>query len=231
MKICPEPATKQVTKKILEQINNLFVKINENDNNYNIGIFCHLNYKKKDIPVIIINNHKVEDDIINVTINNKKKLIEFGDTIYKNKEYNFSILEIKENTEDKLHFSEIDDNLLLKEPEMHYNNQSIYSLQFIDEKDICVSYGVINDVNKSQIRYSCNLTNNSKLSFLFNLSNNKLIGFHQNGFNCFNRGIFISFLINEFLKIKRHKNLQNSENEINLSIKVDKSNINKKYFF
>ena len=97
MNICPKPAIKQVTKKILEQINNLFVKINENDRNCNIGIFCHINYKAKEIPVVIINSHKIEDDLINITINNKKKKIELGNVIYKNKEYNLSILEIKEN--------------------------------------------------------------------------------------------------------------------------------------
>ena len=231
MKICPKPATKQVTKKILEQIDNLFVKINENDKNYNIGIFCHINYKEEEIPVVVINNHKIEDDIINITINDKKKKIELGDLIYKNKEYNLSILEIKENKEDKLPFLEIDDNLMLKESEIYYKNKSIYILQYINEKDICVSYGVINNVNKSKIRYSSNLMKNSKLSFLFNLSNNKLIGFNQSGFYCFNKGIFISFLINEFLKIKKHKNTKKLENEINLSINVDKSNINKKIFF
>ena len=169
------------------------------------------------------------DDYINISINKKKKKIEIGDVIYNNKEYNYSILEIKENVENKFPFLEIDNELYLEESSMYYNNRSIYVLQYINEKDITVSYGVINNANKSKIRYSCDLLKNSKLSLIFNLSNNKLIGIHQSGSNCFNKGMFISFLTKEFIKIKKHK--LNSTNEIKLSIKVEKNNIDKELYF
>ena len=223
----PKPVTKQKTKKILEQMDNLFFKINEE--NENIGIFCNIKYKNKKIPVVITNNHMSSDDYINVSINKKKKKIEIGDVIYNNKEYNYSILEIKENVENKFPFLEIDNELYLEESSMYYNNRSIYVLQYINEKDITVSYGVINNANKSKIRYSCDLLQNSKLSLIFNLSNNKLIGIHQSGSNCFNKGMFISFLTKEFIKIKKHK--LNSTNEIKLSIKVEKNNIDKELYF
>ena len=223
----PKPVTKQITKKILDQMDTLFFKINEE--NKNIGIFCNLKYKNKIVPVVIINNQMIKDDYINISINKKKKKIEIGDIIFKNEEYNFSVLEIKENEGDKIPFLDIDDELYLEESSMYYNNESIYVLQYINEKDIVVSYGVINHTNNSEIRYSCDLLPNSKLSLIFNLSNNKLIGIHQSGFDSFNKGSFISFLTKEFIKIKKHK--LNSTNVINLSIKVDKNDVDKKLYF
>ena len=67
----PKPVTKQITKKILDQMDTLFFKINEE--NKNIGIFCNLKYKNKIVPVVIINNHMIKDDYINISINKKKE--------------------------------------------------------------------------------------------------------------------------------------------------------------
>ena len=46
-----KPITKQCTKKLLDQMDNYFYKINEKEGEFSVGFFCHMNYKNKKIPV------------------------------------------------------------------------------------------------------------------------------------------------------------------------------------
>ena len=74
----PEPVTKQCTQKILYQMNNSFYKINEQDGKFDIGFFCYIKFKEKNIPIVIINRYIFDEEydnsnIINVTINNRVK--------------------------------------------------------------------------------------------------------------------------------------------------------------
>ena len=59
MNYYPKLMTKDFVKKILNQMENYFFKINENDDKFDIGFFCRIKYKKEIIPVIIINNCKI----------------------------------------------------------------------------------------------------------------------------------------------------------------------------
>ena len=51
----PKPATKQCTKKILEQINDSFYTIKEIDNKFGTCFFSYIKFKDKTIPVMISN--------------------------------------------------------------------------------------------------------------------------------------------------------------------------------
>ena len=100
----PQPVSMKCIWKIWEQMRNSFCRINE----YDIGFFCHINYFNEKIPVIIINNYIIDKDYngtIEVIMNNKPKKIELGNVRYKNKEYNISILEIKENKNEKYNYN------------------------------------------------------------------------------------------------------------------------------
>ena len=95
----PEPISKQCTQKILEQMNNSFDKIK--DNNL-ICFFTKFKYKDLNIPVMITNYQIIHYAIhnlnkINVYINNELMEIEFGKTKYFNKHYDLAIIQIKEN--------------------------------------------------------------------------------------------------------------------------------------
>ena len=62
-------------------------------------------------------------------------------------------------------------------------------------KDLSVSYGIINEINKDNIIYRGNI--NSKYSLIFNLSNNKLIGIHKNNKIYYNHGLFFKSIIKD----------------------------------
>ena len=223
MQYYPKPATKQCTKKILEQMETSFYTVKDKKGNKGIGIFCNIKYENKNIQVIIINNCKFGEgynNILYISKNAKEAEIELLYLRYINKELNISIIEVKENKKDKIKYMEIDDKLFDKNFEMLYNDESIYIIQYSNENNIFLSYGVITNTNTYQMRYYCNIHQHSRFSLIFNLSNNKLIGFHERNNNIYNKGKFINLIIDEFI----HKNLNN---EIDILIKVDKVDIDK----
>ena len=179
-----KPMTKHCIKEIYEQLEHSIYKINENIGNYDLGFFTKIKYHQKHIPVLITNINifkNLSNDKITITMNNKLKLIELGDIRYTNEEYNIAIIEIKENKNYKLNFIEIDENIYQKDFDTYYDKESIYFIQYNNNKDIIVSYGLIYQINDIEINYSSNINSKSKGSFIFNLNNNKIIGIH--GFN------------------------------------------------
>jgi len=223
--------SKQFIKKILSQMENYFFKIYENDDKFDIGFFCYIKYKNETIPVIIINNYKINNDIINVSINNDNKItIELGNTRYNDKEYNISILEIKLNNNYKFQFFDIDDDIYLEDSIMYYYKKPIYIIQYIKDKETLISYDIVNDINKKHIRFSNHLTKKNDLSLLFNFDNNKLIGIHKSDFKYSNKGLFIKFIIDKFIQNFKHKYNYNN-NEINMIVNIEKNDINKDIYF
>ena len=229
----PKPINKDIMKKILEQMNFTFYIINQK--NYNIGFYCFIKYHNKKIPVIIINNYlKNEDkkDSLDILINNKIQKIELSNIIYKNEEYNITIILNKNNNKD-FKYIEIDDKLYEEEYEMKYKKESIYILQYNNIEDIFVSYGIINRIDKNKIIYSGNINKNSKYSLIFNLNNNKLIGIHKNNpkYYNYNKGIYFKSIINEFILRYKKYCYNNRLNEINITIQINKDDINKEINF
>ena len=103
----PKAATKKCMNKILQQMDDFIYKINEENGKYAIGFFCHIKYNDKKIPILIINNNiisHIHNNKINLTKNNESKIIELGDTIYRNKDYNLSIIEVNNNELNQINF-------------------------------------------------------------------------------------------------------------------------------
>ena len=225
----PNPVTRNCTEKILEQMNNSIYRINEKEKEY--GIFCKIKSKKRNIPVLItsyqvINERNIEqyNKTIKVSRNNEIIDIEYGDKIYINKEYNLSIIEIKNNKKNKLYFLEIDDSLY--EKNSYYYEESIYIIHYDNQNEMFVSYGILNDIKEEELLFSCNFNSYSNFSPIFNSTNNKLIGIHNKSkYN----GIFLKLMVKEFLNI--YKNYKNARNEINIKIQVDKKDIKKYLYF
>ena len=217
----PKPVTKRCTQNILNQMNSTFYDINQN-----IGFFCNIKYQNKKIQVLMINNYLNDEEIEflnNILINNET--IELENIIYKNIEYNITIIKIKNNK--NLNYIEIDDKLYENESEMNYNKDSIYILQYNNMNDILVSYGLIKEINKNKIIYTGNI--NSKYSLIFNLSNNKLIGIYNNQSKYYNNGIFLKYIIKEYEN--KYNYFRNKDNEILLKLKIDKNDIHKEIYF
>ena len=121
----PRPVTKKCHEKILDQMNNSIGIINENE----IGLFCQLKYDNNDIFVLIINEYISDEDYndkINIEINNEKKLIELENIIYKNIDYDISIIKLKEK-DNNIKYIEIDNKILENESKINYYDESIYN--------------------------------------------------------------------------------------------------------
>ena len=235
----PEPVTKNITQKILDQMNNSFYVIKQNNKNYNIGCFSHIKNDNEIFPVLIINNYLKNKDLKNtrvIKINNKEENIELTDIIYKNQKHNITIVVIKENNND-IKYIDMDEGLFENEYEVNFCKESIYAIQYnYDMKDIQVSYGMINNNDDNEFFYSANIK--SEYSFIFNLSNNKLIGIHENKSKYYNKGIFFNYIINELFDeyknryfryfLRKRSPPPESINEIIISMDISEEEVNKK---
>ena len=208
----PKPVSKSCIEKIFNQMNNSIYKIKGKDGEFQIGIFCKLKFDKNIIFVLITTNKIInkgylkDNDGINISINNKNRFIEFGHLKYINKEYDLSIIEIRNNPNYKIYFLELDDSLYEKAPEFSYNKEPIYILHYGNKNNITVSYGIMKYINKYKLICSCNNNLKEKGSPIFNLSTNKLIGLYINKSNYYNKGLFLNIIINEFFyKYKNSK--------------------------
>ena len=208
----PNPVTKQSHKKILSQMNNFFYKIDNKKDGIKLSecIFLYIKYQNKDIPVLMTNYEIINEKYLSnnndldVLISNEIFNIEFESTKYLNKEYNLTMIEIKENKNNKINFIDIDEYLKEKDLRNYFYNESIYTLFYNNKRDIRVVYGIINYINKSEFLFSSNMKETNSFSPIFNLSNNKLIGIYKNNSKYYNKGIFLNFIISEF--IKEYKN-------------------------
>ena len=237
----PNPVTKTCTQKILNQMSNSISKIKGKGKRFGICIFCYIKCNNKNIPVLMTNyeiiNEKFleENNCIKLRINNKLKTIEFGDTKYLNKDYDLSIIEIKEKKSDKIDFLEIDDYFYEKEAEMFYKKESLYMIYYNKKNDVMVSYAKLNYMNNSEIIFSSYRDFIPINTPILNLSTNKLIGIYKNTSKYLNKGISFKFIITEFINkykyILNYKSDINSKNEIELIINISKNNINKKIYF
>ena len=100
-----------------------------------------------------------------------------------------TIIEIKEN-KDKLNnkYIELDDNIIYyfklnkdEEPNYlnnRYSSESIYIINYHEDKDIVVSYGQPPELNESEINHKCCIKPGSSGSPILLINIQKLIGIH-----------------------------------------------------
>jgi len=82
---------------------------------------------------------------------------------------------------------------------------------------VCVSYGIINNINNYDLYHLCSTDNGSSGSPILNINNNKIIGIHREGsinFN-FNKGTFIKHPINDFISKNIFNIIINENTSIN----------------
>ena len=228
MKVNPISISKLCTKTILDQMNKSLYKIEYEKRKFITGFFCHIKYENKNIPVLITNYQALyieKNKDIHVTSNNETISIELGDIKYFNKNYDLSILQIKENKNiNKIYFLELDENVYKNNYETYYKNKSIYTIHYNKDKNIYATFGIIKDIINSKMIYSSNINLNFKDFPIFDLSNNKLIGISKENSKLFNNGLF--FNINEFIN-----EFRNTKNEIDIFINIEDKDINKEIYF
>ena len=129
----PNLLTNRCLEKILYQMKNFLYKVNEKKGKFDTGFFCYIKNHNKYIPTLLINNYikvKENQNTINISLNNKPTTIELGDTIYRNKKYNMTMMEIKEDNIDKINFFKLDDFIYEKDSEMYFMNKQIYIINW-----------------------------------------------------------------------------------------------------
>ena len=212
----PKPISFDCTKTILEQMEKYICKI-EIGNKRGTGFFAKIPFPKKDktLKVFITNNHIVDEKLLNdknkhilikikddndykkINLNNKKK--------YTNKEYDITIIELKD--EDEIdNYLELDDNIIndiLKNDNnnIDYKDKTIYIIQYPDG-ELSVSYGILNNISedkKYNFKHKCDTRPGSSGAPIMSL-NNKIIGIHKEGNPKYNVGSFLNYPIKEFIQ-------------------------------
>ena len=105
---------------------------------------------------------------------------------------------------------ELEDKIFKEESYLYYSQESVYNIYYSKGEKAAVSYGLINNINKSNIIHFCCIDQGSAGSPIISISNNKIIGIHKESTNKFqqNYGIFLKEPINDF--INKHLSLKNN---------------------
>ena len=209
----PVPVTLECTKKIIDQMQYSICKIN-NKCGRGTGFFCYIPYEKTKIPVMITNNHIINEEIIKnnkiirVTLNDDKQYIDIKldnkRKIYTNIKDDITIIEIKDEKKEIKEFLEIDPNIFKNN--INLFNENIYLLQYpkyLHMQIASVSYGFLREINNnSDIILSCSTESGSSGSPILNISNNKVIGIHKESSSTYNynKGIILRIPIDGFIK-------------------------------
>ena len=208
------------------QLNNNIYKIYINNKEIGIGFLCIIPYPDKlsPMPVIFIYSENIpKEEIIkkkeiNLKFNNNNKILLLNSIERKMFYYNDNniiILEIKKNENFNFNtFLEIDDSKF-------DNNELIYLLS----NNFKGNYKKlkIKRVNDNKYIIEDNNDNNYIFSPVLKLSNNKILGISIEKSNKFD---IINNIIKGFKILDKKK-----ENEIILTLEIDKSDINEKIYF
>ena len=209
----PNPVSLKSTEKIIEQMKNNVCRIYLNEGSKGTGFFCKIPYNNKFLHVLMTNNHVIDEkelkrENILISINNNQKKIELENRMkYTNKEYDITIIEIK-NKDEINNYLEIEDNIMKNLSNEPYIKESIYIIQYEGKKkEVSVSYGIIQNIDKENnftFEHLCSTDNGSSGSPILNIETNKIIGIHKDSRkdNNYNRGTFLNDPIKEYIKKK-----------------------------
>ena len=219
-----EPITIEETQKILEQMINCICKV-KSKGMYGTGFFCQIKFLDNTFIKVLTTSYQILDDNyfkenneINLIINNQARIINLKKKrkIYSNKDYDLTLVEIKDFDRISDCF-ELDENILSQEnPKLFYENKTIYVIQYLNMEKASVSYGIFNDLIDSEIKHTCNIKPGSNCSPILMSTNNKIIGISNvSEKNDINKGIFLKVPINEF-KNQIDKKEEIKEKKINI---------------
>ena len=232
-----DPVGIEGTKKILDQLMNCICKM-KIKGGFGTGFFCKIPFRKGTKKVLMTNYHILnekdfkENKVLNLTLNNDKETLiidlEINREIYFNKEYDITILEIREKDNIK-DYLELDDNLFQDNIEINYKNESIYILHYLSEKEAKASYGLLNNINKYIIDHNCSVDNGSCGAPILNLQNNKVIGIHNKGSKNYNIGTLLKFPLKEFINRKEKMSININKKEYMIIKELENGGFGKAY--
>jgi hypothetical protein len=201
----------------MNQLNTCVCKINKLNGDNATGFFCKIPFSYSYLPVLITNNHVLnEEDIkVNRIIKfslkegeiEKQIIINESRITFTNKDLDVTIIEIFPEIDGIKDFLEVDEDnneLNLKEKKEDAID-SIYILQYPKGK-ISFSFGELKNESSSQdIIYSCSTSNGSSGAPILYLDNFKVIGVHKGSKENLNTGTLMKYIIEAFKKINKSK--------------------------
>ena len=243
-------------QKIIEQLIDKICKI-KIGTEQGIGCFCKVPFPDKNnmLPILITNNIIIDDEILNnnnesiiIKINGEKNEKEFrltNDRIkYTNKDYDTTIIEIKENEDEIKNYLELDDiiindiiNNTSKNEE--YLKEIIYIIQYQEESTLNITFSILDRIyqdNKYNFNYKVGARKGTSSSLVLNI-NKKLIGIDTvKVINNYSMGTFLNYPLKEFIQSNCYTNVEtlikDFNQKYNSSIedtKVDNLNLSLKY--
>ena len=206
----PDIITYESSKKIIEQMKKNICKI-KIDEEQGTGFFCKIPFpdKYKTLPVLITNNHIINENLLN-TKNKEIELFIKGENDIKklnldnrikhtNKNYDITIIEIKEK-DNINNYMELDDIIINdiinnNNKNIEYKDETIYIIHY-PNNHLSVSYGILNipEDKKYEIKHTCSSDVGSSGSPILNIETNKIIGIHKAGMRGknYNKGTFLN---------------------------------------
>ena len=179
------------------------------------GFFCRIPFpnKKNMLPVLITNNHIINEKIL-----------------YKNNEIIITIIELLEK--DKINnYLKLDEDIITdiinkkdKNKNDNFIDKTLYALQY-PESNLSVSYGILENIcadKNYNFKHKCSTRKGSSGSPIININNNKIIGIHKSTINKCNMGTFLNYPIKDFINQNNNKNIKE---EMNNEI-IDKTDVN-----
>jgi V8-like Glu-specific endopeptidase len=231
---CTNHATKiplNIINQVSKSICKITYKINE-DIIQGTGFFMIINDNKYLLTNYHVINKDLIDKIINIEINNNKKIeMKINDRDIKFYEYlDITIIEMKESDNIIKDIDFLDYDLNYIKGYEQYRNIDIFSLQYT-KKGIEVASGKIIDIiNNYEFEHSIDIEYGSSGSPIIILNKLKVIGIHKQGdkYKSINYGSFIGEILkNNILNKKESNNNNTIDNYIIGEIYISEENIGK----
>ena len=200
---------------IIEQLRKCICKVYRDKNMFSTGFFCFIPYNNKKLPVLIVNNHLIDEDyiknngVILLTSNENEKEIKINikdnRIIYTNKELDITIIEIDPDTDSIYNYLELDKDLFNEEK--LFIDKSIYAIQC----DKRVSFGILKFIDDYKIKHLCGTECGSGGCPIMDLSRGTIIGIHVGSIpkSNYNIGTSLKYPIKNF--IDKYKDYINSK--------------------
>ena len=204
------------------------------------GFFCKILFRNEIIPVLITAFNIIDDNYIEnnreikLSINGDRKIININPNskIYSSVNMKYSLMIIKINEGEISDFLELDPNIFTENSENIYENESIYTLHYLQGDKPLVSYGKgIYKIDEFDIKHLCFTGLGSSGGPILSLSSNKVIGVHKGmiknkGGNNFKIGTFLKYPLLEINGNTMNRNLFNqtkNQKEKTKDIKIQKN--------
>ena len=181
-------------------------RIELENNAHGTGFLCKLPFggKNKLLPVLITNNHVINQNIIDnskiiIRKDNRQEYFLYFNEEHQRRFYtedkemnDITIIEIlHEDNIEYDSFLEVEDNYHLEEPNKVYQNSKVYAIHFPKENKASLTTGIIEKIEENEIFHSCSTEAGSSGCPILTLYTNKIIGIHKGYKTMKNFGIFI----------------------------------------